>query len=63
MLIQESELGEKSVVEELERLYGDEKLRESMSEAIGELVNPDVDQQIFDEINKLVKNRSKIQRN
>ena len=63
VLIQESELGEKSVVEELERLYGDEKLRESMSEAIGELVNPDVDQQIFDEINKLVKNRSKIQRN
>ena len=62
VLIQESEMTAERLCESIERLYSSESLREQMSEAISGFASEDVSERIFEEINKLVKNRSKIQK-
>ncbi|MBQ9113269.1 MAG: undecaprenyldiphospho-muramoylpentapeptide beta-N-acetylglucosaminyltransferase [Clostridia bacterium] len=62
MLIEESDLSADTVTEAVSRVYGDEALRESMSERIAGFANPNVAEEIYGEISKLVRNNAKIKR-
>lgn len=54
MLLSESELTERTVTEAAERVYSDAALREQMSRAISELVNPNVNEDIYALVRGLV---------
>ncbi len=62
VLLAESELDSGTIVSAVEKLYCDARLRESMGEAVGEFANPNVNEEIYGEICRLVRNRSKIKR-
>ena len=62
VLIEESELDCERINAEVERIYTDISVREAMSEAVSAFATPDVDERIYAEIVKLVKNKSKIRR-
>ncbi len=62
VLIEESELDCDVINQEVERIYADASVREAMSKAIAEFSSSDVDEKIYDEIVRLIKNKSKIKR-
>ena len=62
VLIEESELDSQRIVTEMEKIYSDTALRQSMGDAIAKFAYDDVDERIYEEITKLVKNRSKIKK-
>lgn len=59
VLIEEKELADGAIVEAVERIYGDARLRERMSERVADFANPDVDQAVYGEIIKLIDDYSK----
>jgi UDP-N-acetylglucosamine--N-acetylmuramyl-(pentapeptide) pyrophosphoryl-undecaprenol N-acetylglucosamine transferase len=63
VLLEESEIDCDRINAEVERIYSDEALREKMSEAISAFSSPDVDERIYAEITRLIKNKAKIRRN
>ncbi len=60
VLIEESEIGENTVAEAVEKIYADANLREEMAKSISGFAKPDVGEQIYFEISKLIKNKAKI---
>ena len=62
VLIEESDLDSQRIVMEMEKIYSDTALREKMGDAIAKFAYDDVDERIYEEISKLVKNRSKIKK-
>ncbi len=62
VLIEESELDGQRIVEEIEKLYADAEQREKMGNAVARFAYEDVNELIYEEITKLVKNRSKIKK-
>ncbi len=61
VLIEEKELSPERIVEEVEKIYGDSQRRAQMSEAISGFVNKNVGEEIYTEIARLVRNKSKIE--
>ena len=62
VLIEEKELSAERIAAEIEKLYCNRELREKMSSAVAEFANPQVNEQIYGEISRLVTNNSKIKR-
>ena len=62
VLIEESDLDSQRIVEEMEKIYSDEELRKKMGDAMAQFAYADVNERIYEEISKLVKNRSKIRK-
>lgn len=62
VLIEEKELSAERIAAEIEKLYCNRELREKMSAAVAEFANPQVNEQIYGEISRLVTNNSKIKR-
>ena len=62
VLIEEKELSAERIAAEIEKLYCNRELREKMSAAVAEFANPQVNEQIYGEISRLVINNSKIKR-
>ena len=62
VLIEEKELSAERIATEIEKLYCNRELREKMSAAVAEFANPQVNEQIYGEISRLVTNNSKIKR-
>ncbi len=62
VLIEESDLDSQRIVEKMEKIYSDADLRQRMGNAIAKFAYEDVDERIYAEITKLVKNRSKIRK-
>ena len=62
LLIEESKLTCESINEAVNKVYSDASLREKMSENIEKFANPEVDKRIYEEISRLIKNKSKIAR-
>ncbi len=62
VLVEESELDCERINQEVERIYSDEALRNTMSEAVAAFASPDVDERIYEEICKLLRNKSKIKK-
>ena len=62
VLIEEKELSTERIAAEIEKLYCNRELREKMSAAVAEFANPQVNEQIYGEISRLVTNNSKIKR-
>jgi len=62
VLIEERDLDSQIIVEEMERIYSDAELRQKMGDAIASFAYEDVNERIYTEITKLVRNRSKIQK-
>ncbi len=60
VLIEESELCFEKIVTEVERIYSDKVLRDTMSEAISGFANKNAGEEIYSEISKLIRNKSKI---
>ncbi len=60
VLLEESELSMEKIVCEVERIYSDGGLRDMMSETVREFANPNVNDEIYEEISRLIKNKSKI---
>jgi UDP-N-acetylglucosamine--N-acetylmuramyl-(pentapeptide) pyrophosphoryl-undecaprenol N-acetylglucosamine transferase len=62
ILLEERDLNCESIVEAVSRVWSDAKLRADMSEAISAFANKDVNEQIYGEIEKAIKNKAKIER-
>ncbi len=62
VLIEESELDFERINAEVEYIYENEQARRQMSEAISAFASDDVDECIYEEINKLIRNKAKIKR-
>ena len=62
VLIEEGETMADDVVAAVEHLYAERELCHEMSERIAEFSNPDVDEEIYRQISRLVKNNAKIKR-
>ena len=62
VLIEERDLDSQRIVEEMEKIYSDAELRQKMGDAIASFAYEDVNERIYTEITKLVRNRSKIQK-
>lgn len=60
MLIEENRLDSDTINSAVEKLYYDDVLRDGMSAAIAKFANPDVNEQIYAEILRLIKNKAKI---
>lgn len=60
MLIEENRLDSDTINSAVEKLYYDDVLRDGMSAAITKFANPDVNEQIYAEILRLIKNKAKI---
>ena len=60
MLIEENRLNSDTINSAVEKLYYDDVLRDGMSAAIAKFANPDVNEQIYAEILRLIKNKAKI---
>ncbi len=60
VLIEESELSMERIVAEVERIYSDSAFRDVMSCEVSKFANPEVNEQIYCEISKLIKNKAKI---
>jgi len=60
MLIEENRLDSDTINSAVEKLYYDDVLRDGMSAAIANFANPDVNEQIYAEILRLIKNKAKI---
>ncbi len=60
LLLEEENMTEKTLCELVERLYGDESARESMSRALEAFHAPDVERRINDEITALLQRKQKI---
>ena len=50
------------IVSEVEGIYADESRRDAMSEAISEFAISDVDERIYAELSRLLRNKAKIQK-
>ena len=60
MLIEENRLDSDTINSAVEKLYYDDVIRDGMSAAIAKFANPDVNEQIYAEILRLIKNKAKI---
>ncbi len=60
VLVEEDQMTAQGIANEVQRIYQDRALQKSMSTAIHEFANPNVGEQIYEEITKLIKNKSKI---
>ena len=61
-LIEEKDLDMERIVSEVEGIYADESRRDAMSEAISEFAISDVDERIYAELSRLLRNKAKIQK-
>ncbi len=62
IVMEEKDVNARSICEAVERIYSDAAYAQSMRDAVGEFVVDGTDDMIYDEIAKLVKNKSKIKR-
>ncbi|MBE6577937.1 MAG: UDP-N-acetylglucosamine--N-acetylmuramyl-(pentapeptide) pyrophosphoryl-undecaprenol N-acetylglucosamine transferase [Ruminococcaceae bacterium] len=62
VLIEESELDCERINAEVERIYSNQEVRDKMCEAVSEFATVDVDERIYAEICKLLRNKAKIKR-
>ncbi len=62
MLIEESELSFEKVNETVERIYSERGLMSAMSERISEFANPNVEEEIYEQISALIKRSVKIKK-
>lgn len=62
ILIEEKDLSSDSITKAVEAVYSDRERAKKMSEAIGELANANIGDEIYEQITRLIKNKAKIKR-